>query len=317
MILVTGATGFIGRNLVPLLLENGYQVRCLLPDYQSQQAAWEPAPEIITGSLTDDEVIFQAVSGVHTIIHLESAQWWGTQRDLERIDLVGTRDLLDAARAARVGRVILLSHLGSTPASAYPLMQIKGATEEVVRSSGLAYTILRSGLIFGDEDVFFNHIAMMLAVNPFLFLMPGRGEVVLHPIYIHDLVQILAQVLENMNTVDRTIEIGGPEYITLEDTIRTVMRVSGRSRIILPLPPYSLRAINRINRLFTFRTLMTPQWFDLLATNRTAQIGNLDRYFQIKPHRLEDTLLTYMRGRNGWFAAVRYMLRRPPHRKRK
>lgn len=312
MILITGATGFIGRHVVADLMQAGYRVRCLIPEHRLHEVRWEHPPEIVVGTLMDDETLFRAVMGVHTVIHLESAQWWGGVRDLERIDFAGTRNLLEAARSARVGRVITLSHLGATPAAAYPLLRVKGAMEEVVRNSGLAYTIIRPGLVFGEDDAFFNHIAMLLTTNPFVFLMPGRGEVVLHPLYIDDIVSVLRQTLENINTVDQMLEVGGPEYITLHDLIRTIMRVTGRYRIILSVPPYLLRWINRLTRLILPRTLLTPQWLDILATNRAAQIGTLTRYYDLKPHRLEDTLLTYMPRRNGLWATLRYIVRRRP-----
>jgi len=121
--------------------------------------------------------------------------------------------------------------------------------------------------------------------------------------------------LENIDTVDAVIEIGGPEYITLRDLIRTIMRVTGRGRPIVPLPPYMVRTLGRIASVFTPRTFMTPQWLDLLATNRVAQLGTVPKYFDVQLHRLEDTLLTYMPGRYGWFEALRYLWRRPPRRR--
>jgi NADH dehydrogenase len=191
-------------------------------------------------------------------------------------------------------------------------MRIKGMVEDELRSSGLAYTIIRSGVVYGQEDSFVNHIAMMLRANPFFFLMPGRGEISLHPLYIDDLVSALFRCLEAVDTVDATLEIGGPEYIALEDLIRTVMRVSETPRFILSVPPYLLRWISVIYSRILPRSLMTPQWLDLLATNRTAPLGNTLNYFGIKPRRFEDTLLTYMRGRGYLWPMVRYTLRRRP-----
>lgn len=312
MILVTGATGFIGRHLVTELMAEGRAVRCLLPERKTRKLPWANPPEIVTGTLLDEEIVFKAMTGVTTIIHLESAQWWGRPRDLERVELVGTRNVVMAGRSARVGRIITLSHLGSSVASAYTLLRVKGLMEEIVRTSGLAYTIIRSGLVFGDGDAFVNHVAMMLRASPGVFLMPGRGEVVLHPIYIDDLITALLRSLELIDTVDTTLEIGGPEYITLEDLIRTVMRVSDASRVILPVPPYLLRWISAIySRVFP-RSLMTPQWMDLLATNRTASLGNIFSQFGIQPKRFEDTLLTYMPDKRYWWPMVRYMFRRRP-----
>lgn len=299
MILVTGGTGFIGTQLVRKLHAEGREFRLLLNASRARQAAalFDFPVEIVEGNILDDESLFRAVSGVHVIMHLENAQWWGRLRDLERVELNGIRSLITAARAARVGRIITLSHLGAAPASAYALLRIKGMVEEAMRSSGLAYTILRTGPVFGPNDAFFNHIAMQIRANPFFFLMPGRGEIILHPIYIEDILNALIGSLYVIDTIDKVIDLGGPEYISLEDLIRTVMRVSGAGRPIIGVPPYLFRWLTQLSSLMLPRSMITPQWLDLLATNRTARIGNSFQYFAMRPARLEDTLLTYMRGR--------------------
>ncbi len=312
MILVTGATGFIGRHLVKQLMADGRRIRCLLPQDKINDLPWENPPEIIVGNLLDEEVLFKAVTGVHTIIHLQSGQWWGRPRDLERIELVGTRNLITAARSTRVGRMITISQLGASSSSAYTLLRIKGMAEELVRSSGLAYTIIRSGIVFGEDDAFVNHIAMTLRANPILFLMPGQGEVVLHPIYIDDLVAAITRSLELIDIVDNTIDIGGPEYITVEDLIHTVMRVSNTHRLILPVPPYMMRWLTAVYSRILRRSLMTAQWLDILATNRTAPLGNTFNYFGIHTRRFEDTILTYMPGKRYWWLMLRYTWRRRP-----
>lgn len=312
MILVTGATGFIGRHLVERLMQEGRAIRCLIPEHRLHQLPWENPPEIIVGNVLDEEALFRAVTGVHAIIHLENAQWWGRPRDFERIELGGTRNLITAARAARVGRLITISHLGAASAAAYTLMRYKGMVEEAIRSSGLAYTIIRSGIVFGEEDAFINHIAMQLQANPFFFLMPGHGEIVLHPIYIDDLVTAIVCSLDSIDVVDQTLEIGGPEYITLRDLIRTIMRVSGMYRPIIPTPPYVLRWLTAIWSRVLPRSLITSQWLDILATNRTARLGSIFENFGIRPRRLEDTLLTYMRGRRYVWSLLRYTVRGRP-----
>lgn len=314
MILITGSTGFIGRHLVARLMAEGKPVRVLLPEYKLKRLLWENPPEIVVGSLLNEEALFRAVTGVHTIIHLENAQWWGRRRDFERVEIVGTRNLISVARSARVGRIITLSHLGAAPSSAYTVLRAKGVVEEQIRASGLPYTIIRCGVVFGKEDAFVNHLAMQLAGTPLIFLLPGRGEIVLHPIYLDDLVDVLVRSLEAINTVDETIEIGGPEYITLSDMVRTVMRVARIRRIMIPTPPYVLRVLAQVYSSFLPRSVITPQWLDLLATNRVAKLGNVYEYFGVRPRRFEDTLLTYMPGRRYFWMLLRYSLRRRPRR---
>jgi NADH dehydrogenase len=316
MILITGATGFVGRHLVKALMDAGLPLRCLLTNQQAAKLPWDQThphhPQIVEGTILDEETLFRAVTGVHTIIHLESAQWWGRLRNLERLDIVGTRNLITAARAARVGRIIYLSQLGAAPSSAYMLHRVKGQVEEIIRNGGLAYTILRSGILFGEDDAFVNHIAMMLKSNPIVFLMPGQGEVALHPLYIDDLVRCIQLSLESLNAVDNTLEIGGPEYITFEDLLLTVMRVTRMFRLIIPIPPYLLRALTSAYSFVFPRALMTPQWLDILATNRTAKLGNLFEYFGFQPRRFEDTLLTYMPQKNYLLEMLRQTFRRRP-----
>ncbi len=314
MILVTGATGLIGRHVVRRLIAEGWPVRCLLPENRQRQLPWraDESPEIITGNILNEEALFQAVTGVHAVIHLENAQWWGRERDLERVELVGTRNLIAVARAARVGRIVTLSHLGATPSSAFTLLRIKGMVEESLRTSGLAYTIIRSGIVFGPEDAFFNHIAMMLRLNPFFFMMPGQGEVVVNPIHIDDVVEVIFRSLSLIEVVDEMIEIGGPEYMTLEDLIHTIMRVTGMYRPIIAVPPYMLRWINSIYGRVLPRSLITQQWLDILASNRTARLGNMYTYFGFQPRRFEDSMLTYLPQKHLLISSLRYALRRRP-----
>ncbi len=318
MILITGATGYIGRHLVQHFMDEGLPVRCLVPKAQMKRISWEQdqpnSPEVIQGSIIEEDILFRAVTGVHTIIHLESAQWWGNRRDLEQIEVVGTRTLITVARSARVGRLIYLSQLGATPSSAYTLHKIKGQVEEAVRNSGLAYTILRPGIVYGEGDTFINHIAMMMRGNPFFFLMPGGGEVLLHPIHVDDLVTIIAISLEHMACIDNTIEFGGPEYTTFRDLLRTLSRVTGMSRLLIPVPPYILRLLTRIYRLILPRSLMTPQWLDILATNRTAPLGNTFNHFGFHPKRFEDTLLSYLPHQRHLWQLIRNTFRRRPRK---
>ncbi len=309
MIVITGATGFIGRALADRLSSDGYPVRVLLTP-QRRQIPWADNVTVVEGSLYESESLHRALTGAHTVFHMASAQWWGRRRDLDRIDLQGTRNLITAARSARIGRLVIMSHLGAAPSSAFMLLRVKGQVEDLIRSSGLAYTIFRSGIVFGPGDSFVNGIAMLLRSNPLMFLQPGQGDGLLHPIYIHDLVNALVRSLESLNTVDQTLEIGGPEYMTYNEMVRTVMRVTEARRMLVSVPPYMLRWMTSLMNGFFPRWPMTPQWLDILAANRTAPLGNLFDIFGVRPVRFEDTIVTYMRGRRYLPDLLRTTLRR-------
>jgi hypothetical protein len=118
--------------------------------------------------------------------------------------------------------------------------------------------------------------------------------------------------MEDLNLIDRTIEIGGLEYITYEDLLLTIMRVTNSRRLILPVPPYLMRAITGISKRIFPRTLMSPQWLDILAVSRTTHLGNTFQYFDFSPRRIEDTLLTYMPEQNYLKRLALYPFRRRP-----
>jgi uncharacterized protein YbjT (DUF2867 family) len=314
MIVVTGGSGFVGKALVERLAQQGEPVRVLSARSERAFAARGARVEVFQGSLYDAESLYRAMIGAHTVFHLASAQWWGRKRDLERIDVRGTQNVIAAARSARIGRLVVLSHLGAAPSSAFTLLRVKGQVEEMVRTSGLAYTIFRSGVVFGQGDTFINGIAQLLRANPFIFLQPGQGECLLHPLYIGDLIEALVRSMEHIDTVDQTLSIGGPEYMTFNEIVRTVMRVTNAPRMIVPVPPWTLRAFaSLISRFFPYFPL-TLQWLDLLAGNRTASMSTLYDFFEMQPRRFEDTILTYMRGRRYSLELLRAMLRRRPRR---
>lgn len=313
MIVITGATGLVGRELVRQLAPE-WPVRVMVQARRRgrpPRADWPAGVEVIAGHLDDEQALHQAVLGAHTVIHLASAQWWGSRRDLERVDIQGTHNVVLAARAARIGRLIYLSQLGAEPSSAFTLMRVKGQVEALVRNSGLPHTIMRCGVIFGPQDRFVNGIAMLLRSNPLFYFQPGKGDSLLHPLYVLDLVKAVENSLESIDLVDQTIEIGGAEYLTYNEMIRTVMRVSRAPRTIVSMPPYALRNLNRAVSTLVRRWPMTPQWLDVLASNRTARLGNLYDYCGVRPVRFEDTLLTYMPRRRYRRELLRFLWTRP------
>src|SRR5205085_2681743 len=213
---VTGATGFVGRALLPRLAEAGHNLRVLLrPSRRTPRLPKGVPVEVAIAQLDDERGLATALSGVDTVIHLAGAEWRGSAGDVLRVDGAGTRAVVEVARAAGVRRFVYLSHLGSDRASAYPVLKAKGIAEEFVRQSGLPYTIFRSAMLFGPDDVFVNVLAALVKLAPGFFLMPGDGRTALQPLWVQDLATCVEWSLADDSFLNRVISLGGPEFIPL------------------------------------------------------------------------------------------------------
>ena len=299
LILVTGATGFVGRSLLPRLAEAGHNLRCLLrPSRRSPRLPKGVPVEVAIANLDDERGLATALSGVETVIHLAGAEWRGTAGDVLRVDGAGTRAVVEAARAAGVGRFLLLSHLGADRASAYPVLKAKGIAEEFVRQSGVPFTIFRSAMLFGRDDVFVNVLAALLKLGPGLFLMPGDGRTALQPLWVDDLTTCLEWSLAEDTFLNQVISVGGPEFITLRGMAEIVMDALRVRRLIVPVRPVYLRGTAWFLEQLLPRSPLTTRWLDYLAISRTCELTSVTRHFGLKPARFSASSIDYLRHKH-------------------
>ncbi len=286
MILVTGATGFIGRALVRLLFESGYPVRTLLrPSPRTPRLPKGVPVEVAVVGLGDVRGLRAALRDVDTVIHLAGTEHQGRNANLLGIDIQGTRNLAQACKEAGVGRFIYLSHIGADRASAYPVHKAKGIAEEHIRKSGVPHTIVRSAIIYGPEDHFTTNLANLLRRAPVFFPIPGDGQTRIQPLWVEDLVTCLLWTIENPETINKTYEVGGSEYFTLRQALETIMEVTGIHRVLVPLPPPLLRALVVTFETFIPRFPASSFWIDYCAVHRTCPVDNLPRTFGLMPAR--------------------------------
>lgn len=291
MILVTGGTGFIGRNLIHNLTASGYPVRTLIrPSKDSPKLPKGIPVEVAVSNLLDERGIRAAMVGVDTVFHLAGAEWRGARADLMQTDIQGTRTVTEAAADAGIQRIFLISHLGADRASAYPAFKAKAISEEFIRQSGVNFTIIRTGIVYGPRDGFTTGIYRLLRGFPVFFWMPGDGEVLLQPLWIDDLINCLSWSMDDQGSINKTIEIGGPEYLSFNQIVMLVMMISGVQRKILHVPPPYLRGLTVLLESIFTGLPVSIYWLDYFSANRTCSLDTIPRIFGLLPSRMSKRL---------------------------
>ena len=296
MILVTGGTGFVGKVLIRHLADNGYPVRMLIrPSRESPDIPRGIPVEVAVSSLTDERGLRAALVGVDYVFHLASAEWYGVRADLMQTDIQGSRVLVEAAGESGINRLFFISHIGADRASAYPVFKAKAISEEFIRRSGVNYTIIRSAILYGQQDEFTTGLARVMRAFPYLFFIPGDGKVLLQPLWVEDLATCFLWALEDQETLDMTVEIGGPEYLPFNQIIDMVMEKGGIHRRIVNInPPYMRILTVWLESLFPGLPV-SVYWLDYLAANRTCSLDTITRIFGLLPSRMPHRL-DYLKG---------------------
>ncbi|RMG95276.1 MAG: NAD-dependent epimerase/dehydratase family protein [Chloroflexi bacterium] len=276
MILVTGATGFIGRSLMNRLQIAGYTARPF------------------TGRITDTAAIREQLADIHTVIHLAGAEARGRHRLLQRVDVEGTRRLLDECRRAGVQHIIIPSRLGADPNASQMLLRVKGQVERLVRQSGIPYTILRTTTLYGRNDRF-TEIILSLALWswPFVWL-PGGGKVPFQPLWVEDYTRCLVATLKRPDLQNKTISLGGEERLKYREIVVQILQAADIRRILLPLPMVLLRPLSTLLFRWWYWPPVTPYFVERFFVPDLAELDSVLHHFYFRPVRLPHNL-AYLR----------------------
>jgi NADH dehydrogenase len=292
MILVTGATGFIGQHLVKQLCDAQYPVCSLIrPSRRERRFAPGVMMHVVAGDLNDLPALRVALYHATHVVHLAGA-WDENDRDnFEASNLQGTHNLIEAMQEVGVKRLITIGSIGAHTHSAYPFMRIKAQTDDIVEASGLDYTILESSAVYGPGDEWTETIALALRRFPFFFPVPGDGRVRLQPLHVNDLAQCILACLANDKTSRKAYIVGGPQQMTYDELLNIIMQAARHTRRKRYLPPASAARWSNFMRGFIGgRTLYTPTQLDLLSIDRTTNLDAISFQFSFTPVRMANAL---------------------------
>ena len=236
-IAITGATGFVGRHLARALVAEGHEVVLVARGVDRRDVAVRRMPRATFAPIGLDNAarLAEAFAGCDAVAHCAGINRELGAQTYQKVHVAGTRNVVAAARAAGVGKILLVSFLRARPDCGSPYHESKWEAEEIVRASGLDYTVIKAGMVYGRGDHMLDHLSRWFHTAPFLPTV-GLTERAVRPVAVEDLVRVLGAALIGGRLSRRTVAVTGPEELSLADAVRRVARVLGRPALLFPLP---------------------------------------------------------------------------------
>src|SRR5512136_2806049 len=241
IVLVTGATGYIGGRLVARLLEAGYRVRVLTRDpARLQGRTWTNQVEVVQADVLHAETLPPAFSDIGAAFYLVHTM--NGVADFRERNKLAARNFGQAARAAGVERILYLGSLGDAASDHSQRLLSRQETGDALREAaqGVPVTEFRASLIIGCGSMFFEMIRVGTERVP-VMLAPRWVYTPVQPISVFDVVGYLVAGLRVPASAGQTIEIGGPEVLTYGDMVMTYARIRGLRHLLFPLPMFGAR----------------------------------------------------------------------------
>jgi uncharacterized protein YbjT (DUF2867 family) len=247
---------------------------------------------VVGGDVRSVNSLVEAMEDVDTVIHLASIRRDNKTDTVEDININGARHVVEAVKQARVPRLIAMGCLGAESRSAYPFLRSMGKAEEIVRASGINFTVIKSAVVYGEGDWLTTWLSGIAAGMPLIMPLPHRGETKLQPIWVGDLAACIERCLTTRSTFRQVVPIGGPQSLTLADIAQLTLNGTHKQRRFVRVPSSMTRQIAGF--LAHCRGALTEHEIDSLSYNRTTEIGSVHRMFGFAPAKMP-TKLAYLR----------------------
>lgn len=233
-ILVTGGTGVIGEGVIPELLARGHAVRLLSRHADEDAKQWEGV-EPFSGNVAESSTLRGAADGCDAVLHIAGiAAEEPPELTFEKVNVGGTRNMIDETKRAGVRRFVVVSSLGADIGTS-EYHKSKLAAEELVQQSALEWTIVRPGAVYGPGDEVISTILKMVRALPAVPVI-GSGEQEFQPIWHEDLAKVLASTIERNDLNSQTLEAAGPEITSMNDLLRRFGEITDRKPVRIPVP---------------------------------------------------------------------------------
>lgn len=302
MIFIAGGTGFIGQHLLKALKQGNYAVRCLARTEERAELCRKTGLDAVTGDITDRESLKGKLKGIEMVVHLVGIIEEHAGMTFEKVHVEGTRNLVDEAKKAGVRHFFFQSALGASLKSDAVYQRTKAEAEEILRDSGIPYTIFRPSLVIGERDGFTEKLKELIRVGPFVPI-PGTGKARFQPLYIEDWVRCFLGIMGRDEAIGKIYEFGGPEHLTYNELVMQLMEVMNIKKPLVHMP-ISLARIgipfigigNKIGKIIGKKIpTVTAEQLMLLERDNICDIDSIKKLFGFEPIRYKDALRLFIK----------------------
>ena len=294
MIVITGATGFVGEEVVKQARAAGYPVRAIVREPQrAQWLAERYGVELFRGNVLSAPSIEGAMRDANCVIHLVGIIYESKENTFERTHAQATRYVIDEAKKAGVKRFVHMSALGAHENARSRYHQTKWAGEGYVRKSGLAWTIFRPSFIYGPRDKGINTLAQVVRRLPFGPVL-GRGNTKIQPISVENVAKAFVGAVRNDGSIGKTYDLCGPDAFTWNELYDKLQGILGtrKKKVHLPLPIARAQAL--IFEKFLANPPFTRDQLLMLQEDNVGDPGPAERDFVLEQPRFEEGLARYL-----------------------
>ena len=265
-IAITGGTGFIGKHLANDLAGRGHQVVVISRGVYSRGAETPASEKIafVTADVADAAALAKAFSGCDAIAHCAGTSTEDGRQTFEHVHVEGARSAVAAAKQAGVKKFVLVSYLHVRPDVKSPYHTTKWQGEQIVKDSGLPYTIIKAGLIYGQGDHLLHNLGGLFRRLP-VFATVGLREKTVRLIAVEDLVAVIRTALLEDRLAGQTVAVVGPEEFPFSTAARRIAKTMGKPfLLVMPFPVFAQRLLARVSSMMP-RPLISAAQVQMLA----------------------------------------------------
>ena len=273
MIVVTGASGYVGSHTVKRLVEMDRPVRAMVRSRKGaeEEGRLKDLPvDWVEADVTLPDTLGPALDGATGVVHTVAIAIEKRGRTYETINYQGTVNVVEAAKSANVRRFINISQLGAASDLPYRFLASKGKAQEYVAASDLDWTAFRPSVIWGPEDEFANTFAQLVPFSPFIYPIIGDENAKFQPVWVEDVVTSVVKALDESATIGNEYELGGPEVLTLEEIERRTLEAVGARRRMVRFPMSVLRIAVTLMEMLLPAPPVTRSLLELLAVSNVT-----------------------------------------------